>query len=676
MTVISAVRHVPTESSRGWVFASLVRFGLLGLLLLRASTGALHGCQDEQKDKKVAPLPQVSVAQKEDVLEKIGLANESLIAISREDGVLQSGIPHHYQEANNIRNQIGQAVRGYGGHSSVSGNNQYECHLISPELTGLIQRNEVARLVLEETQSQKRRLEIEESPVGLRISLANNEDYFLLFHDRREKGLVVQESDGDFMFNGRFADFNEFCLRNSDYCQQRLFPLFRRFGVKFPETAYEPSVQSLMTDLLLSDPLSATQLLETVQSKVSAAEYQQRQAGIKQLISAYPTNRVPLVRLIMDEQQPADLRHHLLDALAANDKELHQSLKNIVLPQNLLNNVSFLVWMLKAQEPLVSSPTSPPESIESGTENSTAANVPVGTGPDSQRVRDLIRQRLSHLTQKPIDTALDDWIQFALGPAADQTATSIVEVAPGFFDKKDGFELIAGRCDTFLRLVREGSTMRWDREHWQTSFQGKTPRDHFNESREFLKSKSLPVQWLAEPTDYKLDQDVHGLVLFEQFRGEIKERPANPNHVYYQNQQNQQPTNACRIEGELLLLSMDMGESPVKLSASPCRLQFVEQTGKKRAIHVVDRPGQDFAITLHCEELGVYVRLQVKASGETTIRQFQGSQTFQATCATYAEFETEYPNAIQQVVVPTMQLLGIQIRELAANSPQGTSELP
>lgn len=676
MTAHSADMHVQADWSTRQVSLRFVQFALLLLLFLQVSTGYAWGPQEEQKEKKLAPLPQVSIAQKEEVFEKIGLANESLIAISREDGVLQSGIPLHYQEANNIRNQIGQAIRGYGGHSSVSGNNQYECHLISPDLTGLIQRNEVARLVLEETQSQKRRLEIEESPVGLRISLANNEDYFLLFHDRRDKGLVVQESDGDFMFNGRFSDFNDFCLRNSDYCQQRLFPLFRRFGIKFPETAYEPAVQTLMTDLLLSDPVVALRLLEPVQNKVSALEYQQRQAGIKQLMAEYPANRVAVVRLILDDQQPADLRHHLLDALASNDKELHKTLKTIVLPQNLLSNIPFLVWMLKANVAPASSSAEPPESPESGQDEPPAVKVTDDVSADGKRVQDLIRQRLAQLAQKPIETTLDEWMEFGLGRTEETIATSIVEVSPGFFDRTDGFELIADRCQTFLQLFRDGSNLRWDREQWQTAFQGKTPREHFNESREFLKSKSLPTKWLVEPTDYALDQDVHGLVLFEQFRGEIKERPANPNHVYYHNQQNPKPTNSCRIDGELLLLSMDMGESPVKLFDSPCRLQFVEHAGKKRAINVVDRPGQDFSLTLHCEELGVYVRLQVKANGETSIRQFQGSQTFQASRATYAQFESDYPNVIQQVVVPAMKLLGTQIRESETNSPQGPSELP
>jgi hypothetical protein len=616
--------------------------------------------QDKPDEKTIAPLPEISIAQRDEVLEKVGAANESMITIAREEGILTSGIPQHFQEANNIRNQIGQAIRGYGGHSSVSGNNQYECHLISPDLTGVIQRNETARLMLQETQGQKRRLEINDSAEGLRISLSNNEDYFFLFHDRRAQGLVVQESDGDFMFNGHFADFNDFCLRNSDYCQQRLFPLFRRFGVKFPETAYEASVQQLMTEWFLGDPQLGQQLLTSVRDQVLSPEYQQRQAGIKQLMAEYPANRLPLIRLILDEQQSADLRHHLLEALAEHDKELQKTLQTIVLPQNLQSNVPFLVWLLKMSEVPVAAANSETASSEPKSE---APTTPPTVGqPPHPELRTLVRQRLAELTQQPAETPLEQWLEMALGQSDQGTATAIVDVPATFFENSDGFSVIAGKCRPFLQLVSEGSGLRWDREHWKLAFAGRPPREHFEEAREFLKARLLPNQWLVEPTNYKLDEEVQGLVLFERLRPEVKERPPNPNHVYYQNQQNQKPTNACSIDGETLLLAMDMGESPVTLERSPCRLQFAEHAGKKRAIQVVDRPESDFSLTLHSEELGVYVRLQVKSNGETNIRQFQGSQTFQASAATFEQFQKDHPAILAQIVQPTLQLLGSEIR--------------
>lgn len=624
--------------------------------------------QQKQEKTAVTPLAQVSIAQKEEVLEKIGAANDSMITISREEGILKSGIPLHYQEANNIRNQIGQAIQGYGGHSSVSGNNQYECHLISPDLTGIIQRNESARLMLQEMQGQKRRLEVNDGDVGLRISIANNEDYFLLFHDRRDQGLIVQESDGDFMFNGKYTDFNEFCLRNSEYCQQRLFPLFRRFGIKFPETAYETPVRLLMTELLVGDPQEAQQLLSRVQNQVLSPEFQQRQAGFKQLLAEYPANRLPLIRLILDVQQPADVRHHLLDALATHDKELHNTLKNIVLPQDLLNNVPFLVWVLKTEE----TPSAAPAAAvaDAGQENGSELRpdsaqtdtTPKEPPPQDPRVSSLVRQRLAQITQQPVDTPLAQWLELTLGRANQELASTSLALPAVFFENSEGFSVIAGKCHAFLQLVSDGVVLRSDRDHWRAAFNQRTPREHFEETREFLKSRSLPAQWLVEPTGYKLDEDVHGLVLFERLRPEIKERPANPNHIYYQNQQAQKPTNACQIDGESLMLSMDMGESPVKMDQSPWRLQFAEHAGKKRAIQFVDRPGKDFSLTLHSEELGVYTRLQVKASGETTIRQFQGSQTFQSLSPTFEKFQTDHPGVVDQVLLPAMKLLGAEIR--------------
>lgn len=627
--------------------------------------------QNEAKDQKILPLPRISIAQKDEVLEKIGAANDSLITITREEGVLQSGIPLHYQEANNIRNQIGQAIRGYGGHSSVSGNNHYECHLISPDLTGLIQRNESARMLLLETQGQKRRLEVNDSPAGLRISITNNEDYFLLFHDRREQGLIVQESDGDFMFNGLYADFNDFCLQNSDYCQQRLFPLFRRFGIKFPETAYETAVRQLMTDLLTNDPEDAQRLLVRVQDLVLSPEYQQRQTGFKQLLADYPNNRLPLVRLILEESQPADLRHHLLEALRDHDKELHKTLKNIVLPQDLLNNVPFLVWVLKTETTLTTASAAATDVVVEDADP--PASAPPATVDQETPLSLIVRQRLAQLTQQPADTALAQWLAMTLGNDQQVPALTSLELPAGFFENSDGFSVIADKCQPFLQLFSDDVALRADRDHWKAAFNNQTPRQHFDETREFLKSRSLPSQWLVEPTDYKLDEDVHGLVLFERLRPDIKERPPNPNHAYYRSQQAQKTTNACQIDGETLLLSMDLGESPVKLGQSPFRLQFAEQAGQKRAIQVVDRPGVDFSLTLHSEELGVYARLQVKANGETTIRQFQGSRTFQATSSTYQQFQAEHPTVVAQVVLPALKLLGSDIRHATTGKP---AELP
>ncbi len=660
------------------IWAGSARFMAVFVLLLLTSVPCrLAISQDAQEKSSVVPLPQVSIAQVEDIFEKIGQANDSMITISREDGVLKSGIPLHYQEANNIRNQIGQAIQGYGGHSSVSGNNHYECHLISPNLTGIIQRNESARLMLQEGQGQKRRLEINDSDAGLRISIANNEDYFLLFHDRREQGLIVQESDGDFMFNGQFSDFNDFCLRNSEYCQQRLFPLFRRFGVKFPETAYESSIRQLILDVMVGDPQDVQQLLSRVHDQVSSPEYQQRQDGFKQLLAEYPANRLPLVRLILDTQQPADVRHHLLEALATHDKDLHQTLKNIVLPQDLLNNVPFLVWILKTEEmPASNDPKAAGDGPQP--EETSQATPPQVTPPQESPVRDprfqgVVRQRLAQLTQQSADTPLDQWLEMALGREDQARTATSLELPADFFENSEGFGLIAGKCQAFVQLVSDGVALRSDRDHWKASFNHRTPREHFDETREFAKSRSLPIQWLVEPSGYKLDEDVHALVLFERLRPEIKERPANPNYAYYQSQQAQNPTNACQIDGESLLLSMDMGPSPVKMDESPCRLQFAEHAGKKRAIQIVDRPGQDFSLTLHSEELGVYTRLQVKANGETTIRQFHGSQTFQSRSTTFQQFQSDHPTVVDTVLLPAMKLLGAEIRRVEAAS---ATELP
>jgi len=660
--------------------------------------------QDDKKADALPPIPGVSIAQAEEVLEKVGAANDELIQLAFEEGVLRTNIPADYQTANNIRNQIGQAIRNYGGHSSVSGNNHYECHLISPELNGVIQRKDLAEMWLHETKGQKRRIEISDGTAGLRIALSNNEDYFLLFHDRRELGLLVQESDGDFLFNGQFKDFNDFCLRNTDYCQQRLFPLLRRFGVKFPDTAYASNVKDLMLELIADDGQEAQRLVAEVSTLVNAAEFQQRQTGFKRVMAGYAQRRLAIVQLILDRQQTAELRHHLLEGLGEQDKPLQQILKNIVMPQDLLHNVPFLVWTLQTVEnPLPTSdtlaqPVEPADdqaaaavaeqdaelgqqnaaegnaaeqnAAEQQTQQPTAEVTAAAASPPDPRLVARLRQRLAELTQQPADLSLEQWHALAFGSDDEQAVVALnLQVPPAFFETRDGWTAIEGKMAALLHLAANDQTLRWDREQWRAAFQFRTPRQHFDEARAFIQERALPSQWLMEPTDYRLDEEVQALVLFERLRPEFKERPANPNHAYYRQQQAQTPTNACKIDGESVLLSLDLGESPVQIDQAPCRLLLAEHSNQKRVVQLVDRPESDFSVTLRSEELGLYLRLQVKSSGATNVRQFQGAATFDASAESYAEFQAQHPEWEAQVLQPLLRLLGGQVRAEAAELP-------
>jgi len=607
------------------------------------------------------PLPNISVAQSHDVLEKIGQANDSLIKLAQADGRLQTNIPENYQEANNIRNLIGQAIRNYGGHSSVSGNNQYECHLMSPDLNGLIQRKEAAELRLEETKGQKRVLEIRDGPEGLRIALSNNQDYYLLFHDRRDQGVFVQESDADFLFNGHFADFNEFCLKNSDYCQTRFFPLLKRFGIQFPETAYEQNVRQLMLELIAGDDADARNLLARFGSQLLAPEFQERQGALRRLGSDFPVHRLAVIRLIVDLAQPAEMRHHLLEMVASQDQSLHATLKNIVLPQALLTNIPFLVWALKLEE------TAPVAATDPAT--GPADDATSGPAPPDPRIAGLLRQRLAQLSSLPADTPLEQWTTLALGTAPE--IDPVGSLPASLFTAVDGLTMIEGKLGSVLRLVSDSQTVSWDRSRWQEAFDHQTPREHFQAVSEFLASKSLPTQWLVEPTDYKLDEDVHALVLLERLRPSIKERPANPNQNYYRTSGPQTPSNACRIDGETLLIDLDLGKSPVKLESAVCRLSLTEHGQQRRVIQFVDRPESDLSLTVRSEESAIYFRLQIKRTGETNLRQFHGNATLSQSSPSFQQFCREHPETLNEALIPLLKILGCDVQSLTAlSAPQ------
>lgn len=660
---------------------------LMGALLFSLLVPECQGQGNKEPSKdEQPPIAGVSIAQELGTLEKIGAANE-ILQFSQEEGTLSSNIPLNYQEANTIRNQIGQAIRNYGGHSSVSGNNQYECHLQSPDLIGMIKRQNEAQLKLIETTGQRRRIEVTEDDTGLRISISSGEDYFLFFHDRRDEGLIVQESDADFMFNGQFTDFNDFCLKNTNYCRQRFFPLLQRFGIRMPATAYDSKIKDLIASLLVSDSASAEKILSEFGTPLLSDIYSERVAAAETLAKRYTSLKPAILQLILDPNQPAELRHRLLEVISSEDEKLEAHLKQIVMPQDLLNNIGFLVWLLKeVEESKVSAAlsTSPTEQAANSSDESTRdreqesdreeSSPPATDGssnptnqdglgdpsPPAPAVVAAVRIRLAMLTDRSTETSLEEWQKIAFGDEDRRVQSEPVALTPDLFTAVGGLSEIEGRLGELLQLSEDGNRLSLDRQHWVKTFDGQTPRQHFDAVRTLLEERSLPKQWLTEPTTFKLDEDVHGLVLLERIRPDVREPATAVNRQHY-GQATGTPTNLSEIRGEHVSIALDMGVSPVSLGESVCRFALDEHGHQQRSIKIIDRPNGSFSITVRSELTAQYFRLLVSENGRTTVRQFVGDTTSEVTSDSFSEFKHEHGELLEASLHNLLRVFGSEI---------------
>jgi|GEM_PF-1739915 len=610
------------------VAPAALKQAVLGLFGKQAAAG------EATDDSAPNPIPEVSIAKLNNVLERVGAGIPSLVKLEQDDGKLTVDIPHSYQEADQLRNSIGQAAKSYGGHSSVSGNNRYQCHLQSPELRGQIQRDQDASLVLEETKGQKRKIEIVDDGDGIRVSITNNEDYFLLFHDRGSAGLIVQESDADFFFNGHFANFNDFCLRKSDYCEDRLFPIFRRFGIITPETAYAPSVRTLVIDLLSAAPDQVQKVVDEFSTKMTSVHFNERVESVRKLEADYPAKRLAMVNLIVDQQQPAEFRHQLLELLARKEKPLHKTVKSIVLPQDLTANLSFLVWALRTEE------------------------EKADDSKDSEAV-EVLRNRLASLTQKPTSTAIKEWTELARGQQQTVEITFDTVDSKQLFESEGEFSKVKGQLSTLLQLTSDGKSLVVDRANWKLPFDGLTPRQHFDAVKKDIGNRSLPESWLVQPTDFSLDDESYPLILFDRFRAQFPDDPSvRRSNNGYNNTPNK---NTLSINHKEISASIDMGAEKVSVQNSPMSFSVAETGGNKRVLQVVDRPNSGVTITLHSSPLGTYFRFHVRSDGKTSLREFRGNQTINLNSDSFAEFQEQHEATLQTTLIPLLKLLDFKI---------------
>jgi hypothetical protein len=111
---------------------------------------------------------------------------------------------------------------------------------------------------------------------------------------------------------------------------------------------------------------------------------------------------------------------------------------------------------------------------------------------------------------------------------------------------------------------------------------------------------------------------------------------------------------------------LDLGKSPVTLESAVCRLSLTEHGQQRRVIQFVDRPESDFSLTVRSEESAIYFRLQIKRSGETTLRQFHGNSTLSHTSPSFEQFCREHPETLNEALLPLLKILGCNVESLAA----------
>lgn len=625
--------------------STLLMLTLCGTLLLdrvpiasatqiqRAIQRMLGGRNDEPAEKqRVKDIPDVSIAQKEEVLEKVGAAMPAMIELSFEEGKMTTNIPTEYQQADQLRDSIGQAAESWGGSSSVSGQNRYTCQLQSQHLKGLIQREENATFELEETDGQRRCLRILESKEGVRVSISNQEDYFLLLLDRGEAGLVVQESDGDFFFNGQFANFNDFCLRHSEYSNQRLLPILRRFGVKVPDTAYSPAILEIISQVMLYQAQRSQADERMLAERMTAERFEDREQSIREFEDQFPANRIQVLALILDAQQAAEFRYRLAELVRRKEPAIYAIVNSIILPQNLTHNLRFLVWGLNREE-----------------EKDPALQ--------NHLLVECLRQRLANLTQQPSDLPMPRWNELALELDQLSDSDQWVIAPEQIYHDSGKLNSLKGKLGKILPLTSDGKYLKVDRQRWKEPFNQQTPIQHFEAVQKQMADRGLPSDWLQAPNEYNLSEDTYALVLFDRLSTEF---PIDP-HYHHSHYGGRLGRNVLAFRGTDIQGELDLGKTTVRLDTSEMTLSFSEHGGDRRVVQWVDRPNQDFTITMRSEALGTYLRFRVETTGKTSLREFRGNHTTNRVSDNFADFQQQHADVYSQSVQALLNLFDLEI---------------
>ena len=97
------------------------------------------------------------------------------------------------------------------------------------------------KLEFGEQKDARRNLSVNEKTDGhFRVSLVTEKsNAFVQMLQKPTGEFIVQDVRGSEVFTAKGASFTEFCEKNKEYCEDKLFPLFSHLGIRFTKDIYE-----------------------------------------------------------------------------------------------------------------------------------------------------------------------------------------------------------------------------------------------------------------------------------------------------------------------------------------------------------------------------------------------------------------------------------------------------
>lgn len=582
----------------------------------------LFGRQEEDGEA-VRAIPNVSITENSGSLEKIATALEPYLKSELEDGNLQFMLPQDYQNARQMQTQICQILRNYGS-SSSNGGNGYYVGFATMGLNGSMTSYGQHTVLLQETDAPQRTLFVCQDDDRSRLVLSQPTGYFLSLTLGPGQSIHVVESDGDRFYNKQFRDFGQMQLTDSEYYEQRLYPVMKRFGISAPVDAYSESARQLVGQYFQFPEEKLQAFLAAYGDALTAADYIERKESHEELQKDYQEHREAMVRVVLDNTQPAELRAQLVEIMAAKEPKLNTQISQSLIPANTVSDPAFLAWMLREEE-------------QQETVNTSLVAI--------------LRQSLAEKTGDPEDTPALDWIQSQFGSIEVKTFENELDLKQIPMMDLEGVILEPGLSQLISFQLNESGQLVMDREHWRRPFGDLTLQEHVDEVKKELEARNLPDNWLV-PRVGNLQQDMYPLVLFQRMRLEAPVDDNQTRHIHGMRNSRRRVgssnQNVSQLTSNEHYLELDMGNGPVKIDESPFLLKWEDFNDHQLCIY--QKPGE-FCLTV--QGLNQNEFLKVLSRGNTFVFQcMQGQTNTNLQCSSYQEFCEEYPQ-LQRVLLET-----------------------
>lgn len=602
---------LPTGLAHAWQLVPLngVRVGPNGVMFRNGNEPYVD----------VDPIPDVSIASDSGALEVIQSALTPYLSPKPDSQRAGFELPTTYQNARQLQNDISQLIRNYGS-SSTSGNNGYFITLSAASLEGYFTSIGTTSFLLQETANQRRTLFACQEKEQSQLILTSPSGYYLAITYGPGRKVHVVECDGDVFFNKRYRDISHLQLGDSQYYESRLQPIMQRFGLGAPVGGYSARARQVLGECLLQSEEEIQDFLTQYGEALMADDYQARQDATAQLKEQLEAQRVSVLTVILNPDQPSELRNLLLSLIKEQDPPLYETLNHSLIPEKMLDNPAFLTWMLRE------------ESLDES--------------PDPALVQKL-RERLSNLTGDASDTPLETWVEEQFGSIQAESFANVAQPESLPLMDLDGAELKSS-LNQLLPITLVDGRLALDRQQWKEPYGDQTLQEHLNAVKQSMKEHHLPDGWL-NPTVPNLSQDVYPMLLFQQMELVVPRDPMFQ-HLASMRQRRRMvgrsPGNVIHHSINTHYLELDMGEGQVTLEKSPFQFSWSILDGKD--LSLVEVPGKSFLLTI--QGYGDQQRLMIYNDAKKF--QFQcidGTNATNLTAESYGDFCERYPELSEQI---------------------------